>query len=145
MIDVLSCPRAIVGAAAVAVAVVAASAGSAASAPAEQAAKPAAPTKPAPAVKADRDGDKLFDDLEARLAGMSSGDELSVLVRLSASASNARVDDLSRRVGGFATTHRFAVVDAFAARVNKGQAIALTRVPWVVHVEENYSVRDMND
>ena len=107
--------------------------------------KPPVADKPAPPVKADRDGDKLFEDLEARIAGMSAQDELSVIVTLTVPASADRVKDLSQRVGGFTTTHRFSLVPGFAARVNKGQAEALTHVPWVAHVEENSTVRAFND
>ena len=108
-------------------------------------AKPAVADKPARPAKVDRDHDKLFDDLEARLATLGAGDELGVIVLLDAPATRDRVDETSRRVGGFVVTHRFSVVPAFAARVNKGQAIALARVPWVAHVEENSTVRAFND
>jgi serine protease AprX len=103
------------------------------------------PDRPAPPAKVDRDGDKLFDDLEARLAGMSAQDEVSVIVMLAEPATPDRVDETARRVGGFTTTHRFSLIPAFAARVTKGQAEALTHVPWVAHVEENSTVRAVND
>ena len=107
--------------------------------------KPPISEKPAPPVKADRDGDKLFDDLEARIAGMSAQAKLSVIVTLTVPATRERVEELSDRVGGFAATHRFSIIPAFAASVSKGQAQALTRVPWVAHVEENSILHATND
>ncbi len=69
MIDAFSArSRAVVSAVVLAVAVAAVSAASAASPPPERGAKAGSPTDPAPAVKADRDGDRVFDDLESRLA-----------------------------------------------------------------------------
>ena len=87
------------------------------------------PASAAPRVKADRDGDKLFDDLESRLAALGTTERLSVIVTLAAPASQERLGELSKRVGAFTTTHRFSIVDGFAAAVTKGQAQALTRVP----------------
>ena len=119
-------------------ALVAVSAGSAA------AAKPPVDAQPAPPVKADRDNDKVFDDLEARLEQLAAGDDVEVIVRLDAPATSARVGDTSRRVGQLRDVRRFEIVDAFAATITKGQAEALTHVPWVVHVEENSRVRALN-
>ena len=107
--------------------------------------KPPVAERPAHPPKADRDGDKVFEDLEARLASMSPNDRLSVIVSLTSPASAARVADTSRRVGGLDVSRRFSIVDAFAATVTKGQAEALTHVPWVAHVEENSRVRAFDE
>src|SRR5215207_7498781 len=117
----------------------------AASATGAAAGKPSAPAAAPPTVKADRDGDKLFDDLEARLAAAEATEQIAVLVRLTTPATAARVEDTVRLAGGFVTGRRFSIVDAFAAEVNKGQAEALTHVPWVAHVELNSVVRASND
>jgi serine protease AprX len=108
-------------------------------------AKPAPPANADRPPKADRDGDRIFEDLEARLAQLGPNERVDVLVTLTAPASAERVDATSKRVGGFVVKRRFAVVDAFAASVNKGQAEALTHVPWVAHVEEDSAVRALND
>jgi serine protease AprX len=107
--------------------------------------KPSIQPPPPAAAKADRDGDKVFDDLEARLAATPAGAGLGVIVKLSVPASRARVAELSQRMGGFETIDRFSIVPAFAAEVNQGQARALARVPWVEHVEENSKVQASND
>ncbi|MDP8911541.1 MAG: S8 family serine peptidase, partial [Actinomycetota bacterium] len=101
--------------------------------------------RPDAAVKADRDGNRIFDDLEARLASLAANDRVKVLVTISAPASSARVEELSRRVGGFGLSRRFGIVDGFAATMTKAQVEALSRVPSVVGVEENATVRALND
>ena len=118
--------------------------GSAGTAATRQPKQPAKPAKPRP-VKADRDHDKLFDDLEARLPSVQDGDEVDVIVTLDAPASAARIAELGRRIGQFRTTRRFAVVDGFAAHLTKAQVAELAQVPWVEHVEANAVVRALND
>jgi serine protease AprX len=105
---------------------------------------PAQPAKPRP-IKADRDHDKVFDDLEARLPGVQSGEAIDVIVTLDAPATWARIAELGRRLGSFRTARRFSVVDGFSARLTKAQVAELARVPWVEHVEANAVVRALND
>ena len=107
--------------------------------------KPPVTIEPKPAPKADRDGDKVFDDLEDRLAELGPGEPVGVLVSLDAAATADRVADTARRAGGADVRRRFEIVDGFSATVTKGQAQALTRVPWVRHVELNSPVRALND
>jgi serine protease AprX len=107
--------------------------------------KPGVPNEPKPAARTDRDGNKLFESLEARLAELGPGERIEVLVSLDAPATAERVADVARRAGGANTGRRFQVVDGFAATVTKGQAQALARVPFVRHVEENAVVRALND
>ena len=57
----------------------------------------------APATLVDRDGDKVFDELEPRLQGASAAEELDVIVVLDAPASLDRVRGLERSVGDFST------------------------------------------
>lgn len=108
---------------------------------AAQAPAGAAPVK---APKADRDGDGVFDDLEQRLAPRPRDDRVDVIVTLEEPASAARVRGLERRVGQLAVRDRFQVLDAFAARVSKGQVTALADRPGVVAVEADDRVRALN-
>lgn len=96
-------------------------------------------------VAADRDADKVFDDLERRLARAGASDEVGVIVALSAPGTAARVEALAEEVGGFATGRRFTLVDAFSARMTRAQVRALARSPEVEHVEENSRLRALND
>jgi serine protease AprX len=99
----------------------------------------------APPVKADRDGDRLFDDLEVRLDRIGPGDRLGVIVTLVAPASAGRVRGLEGKVGKFRVKHRYSIIDAFAATMTAGQARALARTSGVVQVEEDSVVRAFND
>ncbi|MGH3104465.1 MAG: S8 family serine peptidase [Gaiellaceae bacterium] len=95
--------------------------------------------------KADGDGDRIFDDLEDRLATMADTDELSVIVQMSAPASLERLEALRGAVSAFAVSHRFSLVEGFAATVSKRQVHALARLPQVVRIEENAVVHALND
>ena len=103
------------------------------------------PSADAAPLKADRDGDKVLDDLEARLGSLGPDAHVSAIVTLQTPASATRVGALERAVGGFAVSHRFSIIDAFAARLTKGQVRALSQRPDVVRVEENSRVRAWND
>jgi serine protease AprX len=107
--------------------------------------KPAATNEPKPPPRADRDGNKLFESLEARLAELGPDERIEVLVALDLPATSDRVADVARRAGGADAGRRFELVDGFVATVTKGQAQALANIPFVRHVEENAVVRALND
>ncbi len=96
-------------------------------------------------IRADLDGNRLFDDLEARLAGLGDADTVEVIVTLAGADRDARIDGLLREVGAFEVTHRWTIIDGFAATVTKGQALALARLAAVRSVEENGTVQAFND
>jgi serine protease AprX len=96
-------------------------------------------------VRADLNGDKLFDDLQARLARMDSGDRVSVIVTLKAPATASRVGGVERTVGAFAVSRRFKVIPSFTATLTKAQVQALARLAVVAHVEQNAVVHALND
>ncbi len=116
-----------------------------ASTPAFTGAPKAAPPGHPGAVKADLDGNKLFDDLEAKLVGLPDDGKLSAIVTLTAGASSTRIEALTKRIGHFPVSHRLSLIDAFAATLSKGQINALARTPEVIHVEENSEVNTTND
>jgi serine protease AprX len=95
--------------------------------------------------KVDRDRNKLFDDLEARLAEASAREHVNVIVTLNAAATPGRVATLSDQVGGFSVGKRIEVIDGFSATVTKAEAEALANLPVVRRVEENSVVRALND
>jgi serine protease AprX len=101
-----------------------------------------APTKPA--VKADRDGDKIFDDLEQRLAPLAASAERSVIVTLRAAATGERTAALEGDVGDFDVTQRFRIINGFAGTLTKEQIVELAANPAVARIEENSRVRALN-
>ena len=98
---------------------------------------------PAPAV--DRDRDRVFEDLERRLAPRAGDERVDVIVTLLEPASRRRVARLERGVGGFALRDRFRAVNGFAARVTERQVVALAKRTGVVSVEHDAPVRALND
>ena len=103
------------------------------------------PTVKKERAKVDDNRNKVLDDLEARLATASASDQVNVIVTLNDDATQSRVAELSRRVGGFAVGKRIGLIDGFSATVTKAEAEALALVPGVRAVEENSVVRALND
>ncbi len=85
-----------------------------------------------PAHAADRDHDRIFDDLEAQLSGSAA---LPVVVTLDAPASAERVAALQRVVGDLGDVERLHIVPAFSASATPDQVRALADEPGVAHVE----------
>jgi len=107
--------------------------------------RPTGPANAAPPAKADQNGNKVFDALESRLAGMSPSDQLAVIVTLKAPATADRVSVLERSVGALGSAERFSIIDGLAATVTKAQVEDLSRLDVVEHVEENSQMRALND
>jgi serine protease AprX len=86
---------------------------------------------------ADRDGDRISDGLQARLAQARPGDPVRVVVtfRGAGDAASAR-----RAVGQFQVHREFRVIRGFAATMTVGQVIALARQPEVLRIEEDFPV-----
>ena len=95
--------------------------------------------------KVDADRNKLYDDLEAKLVEVAPTDKIEVIVRLAGDASTGRIHALEAAVGELAVSDRFAIVDAFAATMTRRQAEALAKRDEVVHIEENATLRAVND
>lgn len=100
---------------------------------------------PHPAPQADRDRDRVFDDLERSLAPPPGDERVDVIVTLAEPASRRRVGRLERGVGGFALRDRFRAVKGFAARMTERQVVALAKRSGVVSVERDAPVRALND
>ena len=92
----------------------------------------------------DANGNKIFDELDGRLAGLGSSSRVPVIVTLNAPATRDRVAGLMQQLGGFDVSHRFAIIPAFAAELTKGQIEAAARLPQVAHVEGDLTVHATN-
>ncbi len=130
---------------ALAAVIVAALAGSLASGSAPEGKEPATGGEDPRPPKADRDRDKLSEDLEARLGRLQTDDRLSVIVSLRGEPTPRRIRAVQEKVGRFRVTHRLSLIDAFAARVTKRQALAFSRLSDVRQVEEDSRVHALND
>ena len=94
---------------------------------------------------ADVDGDKIFDDLAARLEKLNATDRLSVIVRLRGDLTEAGATEVEQSVGGFELTRWLPIVDGFAATMAKSQVEAVAGLAEVMHVEANAVVHTYND
>jgi serine protease AprX len=103
------------------------------------------PVSPVRATSADLDGDKIFDDLEARVDAAEPDDTVSVLVQLEGPLTEARFDTLNAALGGVDLTRWLPIVRGFAATVTASQVRALAAQPAVAQVELNRGVHAYND
>lgn len=103
-----------------------------------------APESAAEVEKVDRDEDRVFDDLESRLAEEPAGEDIPVIVTLRKDASRERIDEIEEEVGTLDDVDRFEVIDAFSATVTEEQIATLADSPEVEHVEEDSPVYAFN-
>jgi serine protease AprX len=90
---------------------------------------------PRPLLHADADGDRIFDDLEARLERADPTSPIPALVLFDAPLAQLDLEALRRRVGGFAIDARFPREAALAVRLTPAQVRAVAALPAVTHVE----------
>ncbi len=86
---------------------------------------------------ADRNGNGISDGLEARLGDSDPGALVDVVVTWT---QEPDIPAAKAMVGPFKVTAEFGVIDGFAATVRFGQVRALSRVPGVFRVEEDFEV-----
>jgi serine protease AprX len=104
--------------------------------PAEKGANAGPPGGGAPGL-ADRDGNHISDNLQAKLAGLGSGDKLDVVVTFSGPGTGASAQ---QAVGGFAVQDEFDIISGFSATMSVGQVVALARQPNVFRIEPDFEV-----
>ncbi len=100
--------------------------------------------RPAPGTEAarsarlvDRDGDRISDDLQARIAAARPGDLVRVVVTFSGpgTAATAR-----QAVGAFTLDREFRIIRGFSATMTTAQIRALAQQPGVRRIEEDFTV-----
>lgn len=102
-----------------------------------------APGHPAPkAGHADVNGNRQSDSLEVLLARHGGDAEVEVVVTWSGPSNIAAA---RAAAGPFAVLREFTIIDGFLARMNTDQVRALSRVPGVFRVEENFEVHATNE
>jgi serine protease AprX len=83
----------------------------------------------------DADGNKIFDDLEERLAEAGPDETFSTIVLLHEPISPANHASLERLVGSFAIGHQYRSVNGFAAALTKSRIGTLVGHPLVKQIE----------
>jgi serine protease AprX len=108
-------------------------------APTEPEPRGATPQTPAGPPQADRDGDRVSDDLEPRLRAAEPGEQLDVIVM---GVGPGRAGTVA---GPFGSTQRLPLVDGFAASMTAAQVRALARLPEVRRIAADGVVRALDD
>ena len=85
----------------------------------------------------DWDGDHISDNLQAKLAGLGSGEQLDVVVTFSGPGTAASAQ---QAVGGFAVHRVFGIISGFSATMSAGQVHALAQQPGVLRIEADFEV-----
>ncbi len=106
-----------------------------------QADSPLSSTSP---IKADLDGDNIFDDLQARLGAADQSEQIPVIVTLKESFTTPTLERLVRAVGQLQLIRSFSIINGFATRATAQQIKLLSQIPVVEHVEEDSVVRASN-
>lgn len=102
------------------------------------------PASPTSSIKADLDGNDIFDDLEGRLAGANQDEQIPIIVTLHEVVTAPALENLLNMVGPFQVTHRFSVINGFAATATPAQIKLLANIPGVAQVEEDSIVHTTN-
>lgn len=89
---------------------------------------PSGPQRPV-AGKGDTDGDRISDDLEARLASGRPADRVAVIVQ------GATPDAARTAAPSFVLSQRYRIIPAFSGSVAAGQVNAIAHLPGVTRVE----------
>jgi serine protease AprX len=89
--------------------------------------------------------DTVHPNLEPRLDSLDERERTKIIVQLDMPPSDARIAALEREVGPLSISHRFALIDGFAATATAAQIEALARAPGVAQVEANSVLRAAND
>lgn len=107
--------------------------------------KSAHPASVAP-MNTDRNQDRIFDNLEQKLASAGSADLFDVIVQLDEKATDDSVRLLQRQAGDFAVKTKWSeALNGFSAQLNAGQIRALSKQAGVRSVELDLPVSMMLD
>jgi serine protease AprX len=105
-------------------------------------ARPPEQQPPPPPGLADRDRDRISDGLAADLANRGPQERVDVVVTWTR---RPELDVARNAIGPFDVYAEFEVVNGFAASLTAGQVLALSKVPGVFRVEEDFELSIAND
>ncbi|MCF6094290.1 S8 family serine peptidase [Microaerobacter geothermalis] len=89
-----------------------------------------------------KNGNKLFDNLEEKLQGINEGDKLPVIVKFDRSQLKGKAADvLQQHIGIFQTKYEYSIIDGFAATLTKKQIEMLDKIPFINQVEYDGEVK----
>ncbi len=95
-----------------------------------------------PTVIADMNGDKIFDNLEDKLADVKGDFDFKVIVQLN---EDYKIENIEKIVGAFKLKYKYQYIEAFAGTLNKGQIIAMSKMPFVKNISLDRKVKAFNN
>lgn len=93
----------------------------------------------------DGNHNKIFDNLEEKLATAGPADKLPVIVQFNLPVSQVLLDDLKGRLGDLAAKYQYQSIPALALSLNKTQIDLLTRLPNVTSVQYDQKMQAFMD
>lgn len=85
----------------------------------------------------DRDGNRISDGLQTRLAALSPAAKVDVVATFSLPV---EIEAIREKVGPFGINRRFGIIDGFAATMTAAQIRGLLKVPGLFRIEEDFKV-----
>ena len=104
---------------------------------AQQEAKPLTVEEKPLVIIADKDKNKIFDNLETLLTGQPAGASFDTIVLFNQALSDVLTAQARQAIGNFAITHQYSSISGIAATLTKGQIMALSQLPFVKQVEHD--------
>lgn len=100
----------------------------------------AAPQQDAPMVN--KNGNKLFDNLELKIQALNPSDKIEVLIQFTDAAGKGKAAEiLKQKVGEFQVKYQYRIINGIAATMTKKQVEQLDNVPFVKQVEYDQEVK----
>lgn len=93
----------------------------------------------------DKDNNKLFDNLEEKLAMAKADETFPVIIQVDKSKLRGNAAKaLEKRVGKFALKYEYSIIDGIAATLTKKQIEQLNKFPFVKQVEHDVEMKTKN-
>lgn len=95
-----------------------------------------------PAAMVDKNGNKLFDNLEKKLQQASDAEQIPVIIQYDRSKLPEKAAQaLEKNVGAFSLKYEYSIIDGVAATMSKKQIEMLEKLPFVKQVEYDAEVQ----
>lgn len=88
----------------------------------------------------DKDKNKIFDNLEELLTGQPDEAVFNTIVLFKEVLSDTLFENAKGKIGDFSIKHQYSSISGIAATLNKGQIIALSKIPFVEQIEHDTEV-----
>ncbi len=88
----------------------------------------------------DKNKNKIFDNLEKLLEGKPNEAEFDLIIVFKEQFSSALSNNVKSKIGNFSLKYQYPSISGIATTLNKGQIIALSKVPFVKQIEYDVEV-----